>query len=65
MFEEYGMRRHLSVTITEELVDKAIKSVNPTKSQGPDQFHLQFIVQTKNNIIKPQTKIFQRSIKEC
>ena len=48
-----------TVTITEELVDKAIKRVNPTKSQGPDQFHPRFIEQTKNNIIKPLKKSFK------
>ena len=36
-----------TVTITEELVDKAIKRVNPTKAQRPDQFHPRFIEQTK------------------
>ena len=65
-FEDREFNRIVeTVTITEELVDKAIKRVNPTKSQGPDQFHPLFIEQTKNNIIKPLTKIFQKSIVEC
>ena len=58
-FEDREFNRIVeTVTITEELVDKAIKRVNPTKSQRPDQFHPRFIEQTKNNIIKPVTKIF-------
>ena len=65
-FEDREFNRIVeTVTITEELVDKAIKRVNPTKSQGPDQFHPRFIEQTKNNIIKPLTKLFQKSIVEC
>ena len=53
-FEDREFNRIVeTVTITEELVDKAIKRVNPTKSQGPDQFHPRFIEQTKNNITKP------------
>ena len=54
-----------TVNITKELVEKAIKKVNPTKSQGPDHIHPRFIEQTKDNIVKPLTKIFQKSIEEC
>ena len=45
-----------TVNITEELVEKAIRKVNPTKSQGPDHIHPRFIEQTKDNIVKPLTK---------
>ena len=54
-----------NVNITEELVEKAIKKVNPTKSQGPDHIHPRFIEQTKDNIVKPLTIFFQKSIEEC
>ena len=51
-----------TVNITKELVEKAIKMVNPTKSQGPDKIHPRFIEQTKDNIIEPLTKIFKKSM---
>ena len=53
-----------TVNITKELVEKAIKRVNPTKSQGPDKIHPRFIEQTKDNIIEPLTKIFKKSMAE-
>ena len=53
-----------TIQITEDLVNKAINIVNPTKSQGPDQIHPRFIEQTKDNITKPLLKIFKKSVGE-
>ena len=64
-FEDRGFTQVVeTVTISEELVAKAIDRLNPTKSQGPDNIHPRFIQQTRDYIKKPLTKIFRKSLDE-
>lgn len=64
-FEDRGFTQVVeTVTISEELVAKAIDRLNPTRSQGPDNIHPRFIQQTRDYIKKPLTKIFQKSLDE-
>ncbi|MES9905329.1 MAG: reverse transcriptase domain-containing protein [Sedimenticola sp.] len=53
-----------SIEINEETVKKLANKLKPEKSQGPDGINPKFIKETIDNISKPLTKIFQKSIEE-
>ena len=49
--------------ITEEDVSNSIKEMNPNKTTGPDEIHPKLIMECKEALIKPLTKIFNESLK--
>lgn len=53
-----------NINITEELVDKAIRKVNPSKSPGPDGLHPKLDVESASEFKIPLTKIFRKSLQE-
>ena len=54
----------LDVEISEDKVDKLISNIKPSKSQGPDNFHLKLLKETANELKKPLTIIFKKSVDE-
>ena len=50
--------------ITEEIVVKHIKKLNASKSQGPDNYHPKLLLETVNEVKKPLTDIFNKSLQE-
>ena len=52
------------VEITENLVEKAIDRLKPSKSQGPDNLHPKLIKECKNTLLQPLTLIFKQSLNE-
>ena len=54
----------LDVEISEDKVDKLISNIKPSKSQGPDNFHPKLIKETANELKKPLTIIFKKSVDE-
>ena len=66
IFEEQPYVQTLEhINITENLVLKAVKRVNPNKSQGPDSFHPKLINEKQNVICKPLNTIYQKSLNEA
>ena len=53
-----------NVTITEELISKAIDRLNSSKSQGPDNIHPKLLKETLSLIKKPLQIIFKKSSSE-
>ena len=51
-----------NIEITEDHVLKAIAHLNPSKTPGPDNLHPKLLVETKDTIVKPLTKLFKTSI---
>ena len=54
----------LDVELSEDKVDKLISNIKPSKSQGPDNFHPKLIKETANELKKPLTTIFKKSVDE-
>ena len=54
----------LDVQISEDKVDKLISNIKPSKSQGPDNFHTKLIKETADELKKPLTIIFKKSVDE-
>ena len=52
------------IDITEEHVEKAINVLKPGKSQGPDNFHPKFLMETKHQVKMPLKTIFNKSLNE-
>lgn len=52
------------ITITEEMVKKKLKELKISKSPGPDQLFPKILQSTANQITKPLTTIFNRSLQE-
>ena len=42
-----------------------INTLNPSKSQGPDQLHSCLLKETKHQLVIPLTMLFRKSIKEA
>ena len=51
-----------NIEITEDHFLKAIAHLNPSKTPGPDNLHPKLLVETKDTIVKPFTKLFKTSI---
>ena len=65
VFPERNYQDILQTTeITETKVEKAINALNPSKSQGPDNFHPKFLKETKDQITKPLKIIYEKSLNE-
>ncbi len=47
-----------------KIVLKAINTLKPEKSQGPDGIHPRLIKEGKLNIIEPLTDLFKQSLEE-
>ena len=54
----------MSLEITVEMVEKKLKKQRPTKSQGPDGFHLRVLQETASTINLPLSLIFMKSLAE-
>ena len=52
------------IDITEKHVEKAINVLEPGKSQGPDNFHPKFLMETKHQVKMPLKTIFNKSLNE-
>lgn len=52
------------ITITIQKVKTMLKSLNISKSTGPDEFHPRFLRETAENIAFPITFLFNKSISE-
>ena len=50
--------------ITAEMVEKYLKRLNASKSQGPDNFHPKLLLETLDEIKEPSTEIFKTSLQE-
>ena len=50
--------------ITETNVGKVINAWNPSKSQGPDDFHPKCLKETEDQITKPLKIIYEKSLNE-
>ena len=65
MFEKQSYNEPLeNVTITEELVSKAIDRLNSSKSQGPGNIHPKLLKETQSIIKKPLQIVFEKSLTE-
>jgi len=53
------------IVITDDIVERAIKKVNPNKSPGPDNIHPKLVVNTCDTIKTPLTVVFNKSLQEC
>jgi uncharacterized protein (DUF4415 family) len=53
-----------NINITEDLVEKKTKALNPNKSPGPDGIHPRFLRETATELASPLAKIFNQSLKE-
>lgn len=47
-----------------KVIGEANDKLKPSKSQGPDKIHSYFIKQTKENLIKPLSIFFQKTLSE-
>ena len=54
----------LTTEISEIKVEKAIDSLKPSKSQGPDNFHPKYLKETKDQLKVPLKTIFENSLEE-
>lgn len=54
----------MDTPITEDIVRKTIKDINPNKSQGPDLVHPKLIHECREQIVNPLTKIYRKSLDE-
>jgi len=52
------------VHITPELVHNKLKSLNPSKSSGPDELHPKILKETATQLSVPLTIIFNKSLQE-
>ena len=52
------------IEITNNSVSKAMKKVNPSKSQGPDITHPKLIKESQAALVEPLTSIFRKSLEE-
>ena len=50
--------------ITAEMVEKYLKRLNTSKSQGPDNLHPKLLLETLHEIKEPLTEIFKNSLQE-
>ena len=50
--------------ITAEMVEKYLKRLNASKSQGPDNLHPKLLLETLDEIKEPLTEIFKKSLQE-
>ena len=50
--------------INAQLVEKYIKKLKPSKSQGPDNCHPKFLQETKDEVTEPLSILFNKSLKE-
>ena len=50
--------------ITAEMVEKYLKRLNASKSQGPDNLHPKLLLETLEEIKEPLTEIFKKSLQE-
>ena len=65
MFEKQNYNQPIeSVTITEELVSKAIGRLKSSKSQGPDNIYPKLLKETQSVIKKPLQIVFEKSLTE-
>ena len=53
-----------NIEITSDIVEKYIKQLNASKSQGTDNFHPKMLLATVDEIKKPLTDIFKKSLRE-
>ncbi|MCU7801386.1 MAG: reverse transcriptase family protein, partial [gamma proteobacterium symbiont of Lucinoma myriamae] len=53
-----------NIEILELTVEKYIKLLKPSKSQGPDSCHPKFLIETVNQIKEPLTHLFKKSLEE-
>ena len=52
------------IEITNVSVTKAMKKVNPSKSQDPDMIHSKLIKESQAALVEPLTSIFRKSLEE-
>ena len=50
--------------IMAEMVEKYLKKLNASKSQGPDNLHAKLLLETLDEIKEPLTEIFKKSLQE-
>ena len=50
--------------ITAEMVEKYLKRLNASKSQGPDNLYPKMLLETLDEIKEPLTEIFKKSLQE-
>ena len=53
-----------SIVFTEEMILEKLQALNPSKSKGPDGWHPYFLRELSEEISKPLTILFQKSLKE-
>ena len=53
-----------SIVFTEETILEKLQALNPSKSKGPDGWHPCFLRELSEEISKPLTILFQKSLKE-
>ena len=54
----------LEIVITEERVLKALRTLKPDKSPGPDNIHAMVLKEAASEVVKPLTMIFHRPISQ-
>ena len=55
---------HSSIKVTDEMVMKKLKSLNPGKSTGPDDCHPYLLLNLANELCVPLRILFNKSLKE-
>ena len=53
------------ITITIEDVKKAIKTLKPNKACGPDNIHAKILIECKDTLAEPLTRIFNKSLSDA
>lgn len=53
-----------TITVTEEMVRERLKEQKPGKSAGPDGIHSKVVVEAQEQLVKPLTLIFNKSLRE-
>ena len=53
-----------SIEFTEDMLLEKLKLLNPSKSPGPDGCHPYFLSELANELCKPLTMLFKKSLKE-
>ena len=53
-----------TIIVTEQMVRDRLKEQKPGKSAGPDGIHSRVVVETQEQLVRPLTMIFNKSLKE-